>query len=503
MSIRQSALLIVLAKVISKIIKISMKVLHILFALFSLLFVFGCNPGTRTEIVNAETELELAQSNSDLEAMFSAARTLSELDPENSIYQESVTKYRSDLTELNRIRILKVSNDPDLISAAQDFLKEYPTHREMVQVVTEAKAKLLEEEAESKRKRQEFDGKIQSLLARIELSEKTFDFSSSLEAFSNLSLLRSLSVEEKALEAKIQGALEVHLKMMAARGERDHESAVFNACRLLDIYPSHPKAKDILQTSGYLFILLEEVMELSESVDLKSFNADSEDFDLALNQANILAKASSKVKQALDLDPYFSASRDLDNQINSTRTIMGQIIAEREFNVAMTYCELLDKVWVSSWNATNSSFKNSSRYSTTGWDYYNLHIAESLKKMREIADDRFSDLPKKLQLIKELQTEESSEYIRVAIDFLDAVSVQVESYLKPSGTVKEWGDAGSRARSYREASYKKFQASYPPKSETEENFKQLIKFQQTFQIFRQPDLVKPELEKKKNLIKQA
>jgi hypothetical protein len=378
--------------------KISIR-LGICLSIICLLFV-SCSKSPSADEIKAQANYELAANNSDVNGMFISARTLYGLDPKNKAYKEELDNARVALDELNSMRVMDKNNDPKLDDACKVFLTKYPNNAEINSIIKQRKDRL---------------ASIIKLRNEADVAEKTYDWSKLLNIYNNLKLTND---SEEGLDAKISKC-EIILRktnlMRAAKADRDHEKVVQYASELLNDYPDYPEAKEMFRTSGKLFILLEQANDLAKQTNLVAITKENSDQINPVEEANRLARASALVDEALKLDPYFTKSQQLKDQIDGSRTILGESLALREYLEADKWMKLCDFVWTSVWNSTNESIYKD--YGSHGWDYYKENCESFVIKSRDSFAENIGQLSDKIRLLKQLTTNNNKDTVGPIISY--------------------------------------------------------------------------------------
>lgn len=457
---------------------------------------------SQREINSARAEYELAQKNGDLNAAFLALRRLVDLDKGNSQAQADLKKVESAIAALNEIKSLALKKDGEAVMRkAEVFLRDYPNNLEVQALIASAKKDL-----DDKRKA------VQDLERKLATSERNFDFPAGIQTLMEMKSVAGLSVVQAEKLRTFEEASDLLTKMRALRGDRNHEEVVKVADRLLAKFPEFPEARQALRESGLIYVYLEQALAKvggSLSADMKRLRTvkagDQEQVDLAGIAVN-LKQADELVEKATKLDPYFAQSLELQKRIKNAKTTLSYMIANDVYSRIQQLLGAADTFHVGAWNdlKTVAEENQKAQYSwqiRKIWDFWNANYEKKAQELHALITVLIDNDAAKVSLLADLKTDDTERLIAGIQKLAAQAPVISAAYTQTGGhTYKSFGDSGKKAREEKDALLNAVKAVMPSTTRFADEFITFIGLFSRHELYKNPDVVKPILKARKDLI---
>jgi hypothetical protein len=457
---------------------------------------------SQREINSARAEYELAQKNGDMNAAFLALRRLVDLNKGDSQAQADLKKIESAIVALNEIKSLALKKDGEAVMLkAEAFLRDYPNNLEVQSLVASARKDL-----DDKRKA------IQDLERKLATAERNFDFPTGIQTLMEMKSVGGLSAVQAEKLKMFEETSDLLTKMRALRGDRNHEEVVKVADKLLVNFPEFPEARQALRESGLIYLYLEQALVRvagSLSADMKSLrtvkSGDQEQVDLAGIAVN-LKQADEFVEKATKLDPYFVQSLELQKRIKNAKTTLSYIIASDVSTRINNVLGAADDFFVKGWNALKGVLdaNQKAQYSwqmRDQWEFWNANYEKQAVELNGLVQFILDSDATKVSLLADLKTEDTERLIAAVQKLAAQAPVLAGKYLQAGGhSVKSYGEAGGQARNEKGELINAVKATMPSSTRFADEFVTFIGLFSRYELYKNPDVVKPILKARKDLI---
>lgn len=349
--------------------------------------------------------------------------------------------------------------------------------------------------------------------AELELANIKQDFEAMFIAIRKLESLGVASSDELAKLAKVVKAIELTTSLERAKADHNHEAVVQNAGEILDIFPAHADTRRALKESGLIFFYLsqgiEEIKNIPGYADKYKVAEDAsyKDTLTAMKKRNDDTSRSINLAQgffnkASKLDPYFVDSLEIQENIESLKTIRGNAIANflcREYD---DIYRMMDKRGVESINIFRRAIVDWEQKPFEGSNSAWSLVEDGNESTARITNGFAAILLSMVNATKDYKTPDNTELLALTERLIKDLPKLNRELLNTKGnSLNGWQTSFRAAQKRYSDSNSDYVAAIGNISTGKDNMINAVKAWASLNLFKSPGETKPILEKHKEVIR--